>query len=89
MAQKLKISESEILKLIKEEYSKKITEIKLKNRLKQINEEMSSIMTKDENIDEVSTDGKTHATKSTTGLENGTQYNVKFQNEGSHHQEVI
>jgi len=85
MTQKIKISKSEVRQMIKEEYSKKLTEIKLKNRLQQINEEMQSIISEDE-LDEVEA-GKMHKTSATTvyGKDGHTeQPEAKFTKKGSH-----
>jgi len=84
MKETIKISESEVRQMIKEEYSKKLTEIKLKNRLQQINEEMQSIMSED-NLDEVQAGG---LEKSVSGgwsnPEKDSKYSEKFTKKGSH-----
>ena len=85
MTQKIKISKAEVVQMIKEEYSKKITEIKLKKRLQQINEEMQSIISEEE-LDEVQA-GAMHKTSATTvyGKDGHTeQPAAKFTKKGSH-----
>lgn len=85
MTQKIKISKAEVVQMIKEEYSKKLTEIKLKNRLQQINEEMQSIISEEE-LDEVEA-GTMHKTSATTvyGKDGHTeQPSAKFTKKGSH-----
>jgi len=81
---KIRITEEELIQMINEEYFKKITEIKLKNRLKKINEEIQQIT--EENIDEVEAGGKS-AVRSTawTGEKGGDKkWAPKFQKKGSH-----
>jgi hypothetical protein len=83
---KIRISKTELRQIIKEEYSKKMTEIKLKNRLRQINEEIEDIMSDDENLEEVEA-GSPAKVRSTgwTGEKNGdTKWDAKFQKKGSH-----
>ena len=83
---KIKISKEEIRQMIKEEYQKKRTEIKLKNRLQQINEEIQKIMSEEETIEEVEAGG-TEKVRSTgwTGENNGDEkWSAKFQKKGSH-----
>lgn len=83
---KVKISKSELVKIIKEEYSKKMTEIKLKNRLRQINEEIEEIMSEDEDLEEV-TAGSPKKVRATawTGEKNGDEkWGADFEKKGSH-----
>ncbi len=86
---KIKISTEEVKQMIKEEYFRKLTEIKLKNRLHQINEEMQRIVSEDmeeEGLEEV-TAGGTEKVRSTawTGEKSGDEkWAPKFQKKGSH-----
>ena len=79
---KFQISKEEIKQMIKEEYSKKITEIKLKNRLHQINEEISTLTEEDE-LDEVKVGGK-KTVVGADGISKGTGYEPVFEKKGSH-----
>ena len=79
---KIQISKEEIKQMIKEEYSKKITEIKLKNRLHQINEEISTLAEEDE-LDEVKVGGK-KTVVGADGISKGTGYEPVFEKKGSH-----
>ena len=82
MAEKIKISENELKQMIKEEYSKKITEIKLKNRLKAINEEIESLTKDEEKLDEVEAGAmKTHNAGTSQEY---TKAEPKFTKKGSH-----
>lgn len=85
---KIKISKEEVKQMIKEEYHKKLTEIKLKNRLRQINEEIEEIVSEDmeEGLEEVKAGG-TEKVRSTawTGEKSGDQkWKPQFEKKGSH-----
>jgi hypothetical protein len=86
---KIKISTQEVKQMIKEEYHKKLTEIKLKNRLRQINEEIEEIVSEDmeeEGLEEVKAGG-TEKVRSTawTGEKSGDQkWKPQFEKKGSH-----
>lgn len=86
---KIKISREEVKQMIKEEYFKKLTEIKLKNRLHQINEEMQKIASEgmeEEGLEEVKAGG-TEKVRSTawTGEKNGDEkWEPNFEKKGSH-----
>lgn len=86
---KIKISKEEVKQMIKEEYHKKLTEIKLKNRLRQINEEIEEIVSEDmeeEGLEEVKAGG-TEKVRSTawTGEKSGDQkWKPQFDKKGSH-----
>ena len=86
---KIKISKEEVKQMIKEEYFRKLTEIKLKNRLQQINEEMESIASEgmeEESLEEVEAGG-TGKVRSTawTGEKGGDEkWKPQFQKKGSH-----
>jgi hypothetical protein len=85
---KIKISKEEVRQMIKEEYFKKLTEIKLKNRLHQINEEIKSIVSEEmeEGLEEVTAGGKDKV-RSTgwTGEKGGDEkWQPKFEKKGSH-----
>jgi hypothetical protein len=86
---KIKISTQEVKQMIREEYYKKLTEIKLKNRLRQINEEIQGIVSEDmeeEGLEEVKTGG-TEKVRSTawTGEKGGDEkWKPEFQKKGSH-----
>jgi hypothetical protein len=86
---KIKISKEEVKQMIREEYFKKLTEIKLKNRLHQINEEMHKIVSEnmdEEELEEVNTGG-TEKVRSTawTGEKGGDEkWKPEFQKKGSH-----
>jgi hypothetical protein len=86
---KIKISKQELKQMINEEYHKKLTEIKLKNRLRQINEEIEEIVSEDmeeEGLEEVKAGG-TEKVRSTawTGEKNGDQkWEPNFEKKGSH-----
>jgi hypothetical protein len=88
---KFKISKEEVKQMIKEEYAKKRTEVNLKNRLHQINEEISQLMSDGEEVNSAGLDevevGGTTKVKSTgwTGEKNGDEkWDPKFQKKGSH-----
>ena len=86
MTKKIKISKDEVIKMIKEEYFRKITEIKLKNRLQQINEEINSILSEDmedENIEEVKAGGQV-STVGPDGISKGKKWAPQFEKKGSH-----
>ena len=44
MAEKIKITKSEVIQIIKEEYNKKKTEITLKKRLNEVNSKINTIL---------------------------------------------
>jgi len=86
---KIKISKEEIRQMIKEEYFKKLTEIKLKNRLQQINEEMKQIVSEDmeeEGLEEVKAGGKEKVRSTAwTGEKGGDEkFGAEFTKKGSH-----
>ncbi len=82
---KIQIRKAEVIQMIKEEYTKYLTGVKLKNRLHQINEEMQQIASEGE-LDEVKAGGES-AVRSTawTGEPGGDKkYKPEFQKKGSH-----
>ncbi len=82
---KIEISKEEIKQIIKEEYSKKITEIKLKDKLRQIDEEIQKIVSEDmeEGLEEVKTGGQT-TTVGPDGITKAKKWEPEFQKKGSH-----
>ena len=88
MAEKVRISKKEIIKMIKEEYHKKELEVSLKTQLNEVNAKINNLLKEDEDteLDEVTADGETKV-KSTawTGDKNGdTKFKAKFEKKGSH-----
>ena len=81
----VKIQKKELQKMIKEEYSRKITEINLKKRLRQINEEIEEI-TEEDDLDEVEVGGQEKVRSTAwTGEKGGDdKWSPKFQKKGSH-----
>lgn len=86
---KVRISKSKLKQIIKEEYSRKVTEIKLKNRLRQINEEISEITEEEDmggELEEVRA-GNQEKVRATgwTGKKGGDEkWSTKFEKKGSH-----
>ena len=82
---KVKIPVAEVKQMIQEEYSKKITELKLKNRLRQINEEIQKISSDDteEGLEEVKAGGQT-TTVGPDGISKGKKWAPQFEKKGSH-----
>lgn len=79
----MKISKSEIDKMIKEEFQKMLEKKKLSTRLNQINEEIEKMDQEDASLNEVEADGM-QKTQSATGLVPGKQPGVKFEKIGTH-----
>lgn len=81
----MKISKSEIDKMIKEEFQIMLEKKKLKSQLSQINEELKKMESED-SLNEVEADGETKvASHAWTGEANGdTKFKPKFEKIGSH-----
>lgn len=79
----MKISKSEIDKMIKEEFQKMLEKKKLSTRLNQINEEIEKMDQEDASLNEVEASGM-QKTQSATGLVPGEQPGVKFEKIGTH-----
>ena len=91
MGEKIKISKSEILQMIKEEYAKKKTEVNLKKRLDEVNKKIKNILSEcgikqEETLEEVEAGGeKKVASTAWTGEKNGdVKFDEKFQKKGTH-----
>lgn len=97
MAEKIKISKTEVLQMIQEEYAKKKTEMQLKKRLNEINEKIANLLKEcgvqeecgakqEEKLEEVEAGGeKKVASTGWTGEKNGdVKFDEKFKVKGSH-----
>lgn len=91
MAKKFKITKSEVIQIIKEEYAKKKTEIALKKRLNEVNREINSILKESgiqekEPLEEVGVNGEENVRSTAwTGEKNGdTKFKPEFQIKGTH-----
>jgi len=90
MAEKIKITKSEVIQMIKEEYNKKKTEITLKKRLNEVNSKINTILKEsglqEETIEEVEVSGEEKVRSTAwTGEEGGdTKFKPKFDIKGTH-----
>lgn len=82
----MKITKSEIDRLIKEEFQKMLEKKKLTARLNQINEEIEKMNNEDDSLNEVEAGGKTKVSSHAwTGKENGDEkFEPKFEKKGTH-----
>jgi len=90
MAKKIKISKSEVVQIIKEEYAKKKQEVKLKTRLQEVEAKIKTLiegfsMEDEETIEEVEASGTRKINSgSPDGLSDGDGFGKKFQVKGTH-----
>ncbi len=88
MAEKERISKSEVIKIIKEEYDKKKKEITLKKRLQEVESKIDELLNEcdTQNLEEVEADGETTVPSTAwTGEKNSdVKFKPKFNIKGSH-----
>ena len=85
MAKKiLNISKNEVIQMIKEEYAKKQTEMKLKKRLNEVNSQIKNLLKEDEMIDEVEASGIANTTSPDGLTKDAKKAGVKFEKKGTH-----
>jgi len=92
MAEKIRISKSEVIQIVKEEYAKKLKGNKLKKRLQEVSSEINTLIegfgAEEETIEEVEANGTRRIPGgSADGLSNGDGFGKKHQIKGTHNLE--